>query len=161
VVSVRPCLILSLLANVVLGACGSDSGTAGGSGTDLEVDGVATSALALPTPDDPKPMPDPSDAAQIPFAGTLTCAGTRSHGTGIFAVNPVDVCLSVGTNRAVFDAVGSSDDRACAQVYGGPQHATIKGTVGGQRVDVKVERTDGCGIEDWERLEWLLGPPER
>ena len=53
----------------------------------------------------------------------------------------------------------ATKDQACAQVYGGPQHARITGTVAGRKVDLTVTRTDGCGIRDWDRLEWLLGPP--
>ena len=32
---------------------------------------------------------------------------------------------------------------------------------GPKAVNVSVNRSDGCGIGDWPRLEWLIGAPER
>jgi Subtilisin inhibitor-like len=49
------------------------------------------------------------------------------------------------------------DDAACTQIYGGPQVAKVVGTVKGVRVWARVNRTNGCQIERWERLSpWLL-----
>lgn len=47
-------------------------------------------------------------------------------------------------------------DVACAQVYGGPQAATVRGTVRGKPVDLALSRTDGCRIAQWDRLSALL-----
>ena len=47
-------------------------------------------------------------------------------------------------------------DRACAQVYGGPEQATITGTWRGQRVFSTLSRTDACEIARWAALEGLL-----
>jgi LysM repeat protein len=46
-------------------------------------------------------------------------------------------------------------------VYGGPQTARVVGTVGGRRVNLSIDRSDGCGIADWDKLRALLGKPER
>jgi hypothetical protein len=51
--------------------------------------------------------------------------------------------------------------RLCSQIYSGPQQARITGTVRGERINLTITRTDGCGTADWHRLEALLGPPER
>jgi LysM repeat protein len=51
--------------------------------------------------------------------------------------------------------------RLCADGYGGPQRARITGTVGGRRVTVTVNRSDGCGIAEWDAMRALLGDPER
>src|SRR5215203_2137077 len=51
--------------------------------------------------------------------------------------------------------------RLCGEIYGGPQRARITGTVGRRRVTVSIDRTDSCGINDWNRLRALLGDPER
>ncbi len=160
----RRILVLEILLLVAVGACGSGSGSRQGSDTELEVDGVATSAYRLPTgstaPVVPT-VPDPGNVIELPFSGTVHCAGPSSTGTGIFAVNPAGVCGSIGVRSSVFDGIGDTKGRVCSEIYGGPQHATIKGKIGGQPVDVTVKRSDGCGIEDWQRLEWLLGTPER
>ncbi|HWH33672.1 MAG TPA: hypothetical protein VNU01_13460 [Egibacteraceae bacterium] len=47
----------------------------------------------------------------------------------------------------------------CTEQYGGPETAAITGTVEGEQVDVAIDRTNGCGIGDWERLQPLLGEP--
>ena len=45
---------------------------------------------------------------------------------------------------------------ACTQIYGGPEEATIKGTIRGNPVDATFSRTDGCEIARWESVEALL-----
>jgi hypothetical protein len=157
---------LGVLLVLVLGACGSDSSGPTGSGTHLEIDGVATLGPASVAPDpnaEPGPIPD-GNATEVNISGTLDCDGRHSTGTGMFQPTAVEVCFTVDAQAAVFDQVGVDDadvDVACAEVFGGPQHATIKGVIRGKPVDVKVERTNSCGIQDWQRLEFLLGPPER
>ncbi len=47
-------------------------------------------------------------------------------------------------------------DRACTQVYGGPQTATITGTWRGQPVHSRFSLTDGCQIARWKSLTGLL-----
>jgi hypothetical protein len=50
------------------------------------------------------------------------------------------------------------EDRACAQVYGGPAVATVNGTLGGEPVTARFTLTDACEIERWRRNRALLGP---
>lgn len=47
-------------------------------------------------------------------------------------------------------------DRACAELYGGPQVAVVSGSVDGRRVWARLSRTDGCEIERWGRIPSLL-----
>jgi hypothetical protein len=49
-----------------------------------------------------------------------------------------------------------SDDTACTQIYGGPQEASITGTIRGDEVDATFKRTDGCEISRWDRVKPLL-----
>jgi len=52
-------------------------------------------------------------------------------------------------------------DAICTQVYGGPQKAVVKGTVGGHRIWSSFRRRNGCEIARWARFSpWLLPPPE-
>jgi hypothetical protein len=48
----------------------------------------------------------------------------------------------------------------CAQVYGGPQTAHVKGTIEGEPVEAFFNRGNGCEIARWEALGFLfrLGP---
>ena len=47
-------------------------------------------------------------------------------------------------------------DRVCTEIYGGPERARIRGEVNGRKVDVIVQRNNGCGIGDWSALRGVL-----
>jgi hypothetical protein len=46
---------------------------------------------------------------------------------------------------------------ACTQQYGGPQTATVKGTLRGEPVDATFSRENGCEIARWRDASPLLG----
>jgi hypothetical protein len=48
------------------------------------------------------------------------------------------------------------DDVACTELYGGPQTATIAGTLDRERVDARFSREDGCEIARWDKVAPLL-----
>lgn len=50
-------------------------------------------------------------------------------------------------------------DALCTEQYGGPQTATVRGTVRGRPVDLALSRTDGCRIAQWDRLVPLVPAP--
>jgi hypothetical protein len=54
------------------------------------------------------------------------------------------------------DLAPAKSDIACTQLYGGPETATIKGTLRGDPVNASFSRTDGCQISRWKRVEALL-----
>lgn len=56
---------------------------------------------------------------------------------------------------------GPPPDRACTQVYGGPDTARITGRVDDRPVDLVVDRADGCGIEAWDTVLGAVLPPPR
>jgi hypothetical protein len=47
-------------------------------------------------------------------------------------------------------------DKACTQIYGGPETATISGSWQGNRVISRFSRNDGCQISRWKLMEGLL-----
>ena len=48
-------------------------------------------------------------------------------------------------------------DAICTQIYGGPQKAVVKGTIGPARIWSSFRRRNGCEIERWNRFSpWLL-----
>ena len=50
-------------------------------------------------------------------------------------------------------------DAVCTQIYGGPQKAVVKGTIGSARIWSSFRRRDGCEIGRWNRFSpWLLPP---
>lgn len=44
-------------------------------------------------------------------------------------------------------------DQPCTMIYGGPETAVVKGTWGGEQVEAKLARTNGCEIDQWDNLE--------
>jgi hypothetical protein len=47
-------------------------------------------------------------------------------------------------------------DVACAEIYGGPQTAEVRGFFRGRRVRATFNRTNGCEIARWNRLAFLF-----
>jgi hypothetical protein len=47
-------------------------------------------------------------------------------------------------------------DVACTQQYGGPETATVKGTLDGREIDAKFSRENGCEITRWDAAKPLL-----
>jgi hypothetical protein len=47
-------------------------------------------------------------------------------------------------------------DIVCAQIYGGPEVAEVRGTFDGRPVDARFNRTNGCEMERWKRHEFLF-----
>lgn len=47
-------------------------------------------------------------------------------------------------------------DTACTQIYGGPETATVRGTLNGASVNANFKRTDGCEIARWKAVAPLL-----
>ena len=126
-------LVLPLLAAALFAGCGSDEPTpaAGGNGN---------LAQLVVTVDD-----DGARGSAKPRELTLDCAKpTDSAACGAAA----------GVSAA--DLAKTPSDTACTQLYGGPEEATIKGTIRGNPVDATFSRSDGCEISRWEGVAPLL-----
>ena len=126
-------IVLGLVVAAALGGCGSDSGTqAGGPTGEL--------ASLTVTVDD-----DGAKGADKPRELKLDCAKpTDSQACGAAA----------GVSTADIRPTGG--DVACTDIYGGPEEATIRGTIRGEDVDATFTRTNGCEIARWDRVKALL-----
>jgi LysM repeat protein len=91
---------------------------------------------------------------------TLDCDGSPGA-TGFLRVAARAACQAVARGSVTRVAARQRHARVCSEDYGGPQSASITGTVGGRHVDLNVSRSDGCGIADWQALQALLGEPDR
>jgi hypothetical protein len=60
-----------------------------------------------------------------------------------------------GLTRA--DLAPVPQDMVCAQIYGGPAVATVKGTLDGESIDARFDLGDACEIKRWRRNRDLLG----
>jgi hypothetical protein len=136
VLRVGPLALLVLLAS----ACG-------GNGDGDDGDGVRT----------PPPAPATNLQIQIwpqgrdgPFTmWTLTCPGGGS------LPNAEEACrrLSELGDRAF---APTPKDMACAEIFGGPQVAEVRGTFDGAPVQARFSRNDACEMERWKRVEFLF-----
>jgi hypothetical protein len=125
-------LVLPFVAAAVLVGCGSDEPTpaAGGDGQ--------LAQLVVRVDDD-------GDKARPARELRLDCA-TPTDSTACGA--------AAGVSAA--DLAPTEPDTACTMMYGGPQTASIKGTIRGTAVDASFSRRDGCEISRWQRVEPLL-----
>ena len=124
---------LGLLVAAALAGCGSDEATQAGGPTGELASLVVTVDR------------DGARGGGKPIVLKVECAKpTDSAACGAAA----------GVSPADLQKTGS--DVACTQIYGGPEEASIKGTIRGEPVNATFTRTDGCEIERWESVRALL-----
>lgn len=157
------------------GATQSASPTGPGSGQSS-----ATSlAAGTPSADTETTAPAPSPSAEAPSAGpgqgnaelaimvtsaeggkavnyTLVCqngvpAAESQHPTAAAA------CTALKGNAALLSPAPRPTARACTQQYGGPEEATVTGSVDGRAVEAKFSLRDGCEIAQWKAAKDILG----
>jgi hypothetical protein len=61
-----------------------------------------------------------------------------------------------GFSRA--DLAPVPEGMVCAEIYGGPAVATVRGTLDDEPVEARFNLTDACEIARWRRNRALLGP---
>ena len=66
--------------------------------------------------------------------------------------NPQAACQALEANGAAA-LPPVPKDKACTQIYGGPETAIISGTWNGQAVMSMFARNDGCQISRWKLME--------
>jgi hypothetical protein len=66
-----------------------------------------------------------------------------------------ELCRAVaGLDAKVFEP--TPGNVACTQQYGGPETASVTGTLRGEQVDATFSRENGCEIARWEDARALL-----
>jgi hypothetical protein len=83
---------------------------------------------------------------------TLRCAPVGGTLPGAAAA-----CRQLLAVRAPFAPVPPRT--ACAEIYGGPQEALVRGLHRGRRVWARFDRTDGCQIARWDKVRRLFPLP--
>ena len=168
----KPLALVAVLA-LALAACGSDDGAdtkpsgskkptkaervvdAGGDGgaeqatAELEVrmtDMGSKSGGGVPIPTNLK------CTRSIP----ATCTGKVVCPIEAGAVYPEEVCAWLAEESTVALLTEPVPERqACTMIYGGPEVATITGTLGDAAVDVQLGRNNGCAIDRFEMASTL------
>ena len=108
--------------------------------------------------------PTPDAAITISYYGAkddrgkaqVVCASRRDEVRGFLRLEqPAELCRRLA-ELGGFLTAPPPRDRACAEVYGGPERARFVGRFAGRRVDRSFARTDGCEVKDWERVSVFL-----
>jgi hypothetical protein len=117
-----------VVAAIAVGCAGDGGGEAEGPSTDLRISVSETGSGST-------------------FTTTVTCTE--------------DVTTSAETCRrlAALDHEAFAPvppNTACAEIYGGPQVAEVRGMLEGGSVDATFNRTDACEIARWNRVSFLF-----
>jgi hypothetical protein len=137
-------VVLAALIVLVAAGCGSgsdDGGSAGGSGGGGETATTPATELTITY--------WPEGKAGSSTETTLTCdpaGGTHPH--------PQEACDLLAADSEALDPV--PENTACTLLYGGPQEATVVGTIDGEKVNAAFNRSGGCEIDRWDRMEAVL-----
>jgi hypothetical protein len=110
---------------------------------------------------------DEQAAAPSPSGGSLAelKVTVDEDGDGSAAQKTADVrCDAAGDSKACAAVGGmkaaafepTPGDIACTEQYGGPETATVKGTLRGETIDATFSRTNGCEISRWNAAADLL-----
>ncbi len=170
---------LILMAATGLAACSPGGGPAPSATSTGPASASASSPGGTPSADAETTVPAPSPSAETPTAGpgqgnaelaimvtaaegakavnyTLVCrngvpAAESKHPSAAAA------CTALKKNAALLSPGPRPTDQACTQQYGGPQKATVTGSVDGKAVESKFSRTDGCEIAAWDAAKDVLG----
>ena len=139
-------LVLGLTA-AALGGCGDDDEPA----APPTASTPAAGAIELSIRHD--------DGAGNRETAILTC-NRREQRAGGFLTRRASVQELCAKARSIKALLTTPPDkqRACTQIYGGPETAHITGTIDGVEVDRRFSRTNGCEIDDFNRAGELLQP---
>ena len=121
-------LLLVLAALALVAGCGDDEGEAPAAGPPR----FADLSVTVDDGKGPKTVQVRCDAA----ADSKECAALAEMKLKTFEPVPANI--------------------ACTQQYGGPETATVKGTLRGEPVDARFSRVNGCEIARWNAVRDLL-----
>lgn len=98
------------------------------------------------------------DAETIEYQ--IVCEGERTSVVGTDLVDAGAACDRL-SNPLVQDRLidGPPAGMACTEIYGGPDVATLVGSIVGVDISATVDRANGCGIGDWDDLLGGVLPP--
>jgi hypothetical protein len=108
---------------------------------------------------------DDDERAAAPATLAELTVTVDADGNGAREPKTVDVrCEAAGDSKvcaAVADLQAAAfeptpGDVACTEIYGGPQVATVNGTLRDDEVDARFTRNNGCEIARWQKVHDLL-----
>jgi hypothetical protein len=133
---------------VVLAACGT-----GGDG-DRDDGGSATVRAELEVT--AGVVGDPASRG----TARLTCGPDGWTGAGWHTAEEGRLACERLRDAAARDALRPPPpDEVCAEIYGGPDVATVTGTLDGTAVDARLDRSNACASGRWDALVPLVPEP--
>ncbi len=136
VIPLRPLALATAIACLALAAAGCGDSRDARSG-DAFAEGDSSLAITLD--------PDGPDGPQDEMSKELDCEDGSK-----------DPACQVVREVKVGDLDPVSPDTACTELFGGPDTASLEGTIEGEDVDVELTRSNGCEIERFEAALPLL-----
>jgi hypothetical protein len=106
-----------------------------------------------------------SDEAASPSLANLVVRVDDDGPRGAAPARELTLHCSVPTDSAACGAAAGVSEAdlaptpgatACTQLYSGPETASIRGTLRGNRVDARFSRVNGCETARWENVKDLL-----
>lgn len=164
----------ALLLTLALAACGSSEPTT--AGTEPTPGTEPGTAGTNPGTDPGAIAPIGGDAGAIgtieieitrpdadPVRYTIGCLGDAFPVTpAVDGIEGATACTRLADAEVLERLTkGAPADRACTEIYGGPDVATITGEINGETIDTTVDRANGCGIADWDDLLAGVLPPSK
>ena len=95
----------------------------------------------------------------MPRVAHLRCTASSARADGFLRAVGARHACATARRSAAFLASRPDPNRACSQIFGGPERALVVGTIGTRRVRRAFSRTDGCKVADWRRAMPLLPRP--
>jgi hypothetical protein len=103
---------------------------------------------------------DDDEQAAAPALADLTVTvddGAKTKTTTVRCDSEADSATCRALSALDRDAFAPTPgDRACTEIYGGPERATVTGTLRGETIDARFSRTNGCEIARWDAAKKLL-----
>lgn len=96
------------------------------------------------------------ESGAAPQEYILQCDGTTPSDASNVP-KPEEACALVEESAQALFFTKPDPTLQCTQQYGGPQTATVTGSVNGRPVEATFARTDGCEISRWNAMEPILG----
>lgn len=82
----------------------------------------------------------------------ISCTGDTATIVGI-DLDAEEACTALSEPAVQSRLIdGPPAGQACTEIYGGPDTASITGTLDGDPISAEVDRSNGCGIADWDEL---------
>ena len=87
-----------------------------------------------------------------PVTYEISCAGDTATVDGV-ELDAEAACTALSDPAVESRLIdGPPAGQVCTEIYGGPDTATITGTLDGEPISAQVDRANGCGISDWDEL---------